>query len=335
MGKTSLARAVIHHAQITSQYNQYRHFVACDSAANKVQLAALIGAHLGLKPGKDLTRTVVRHLSNGPPSLLILDSLETVWEPAESRDGIEEFLSHLTDSNHLALIITMWGAERPMKVCWSRPFLVPLGPLSQEAAQKTFTDIADDTNEPIEVDKILSLTDNMPLAINLLAHLADLEGCTSVLSCWEGERTSLISDGLKDLPQTKDLLSLLSMLSDAELVQSKLPLDNILGCKAALIRTSLAYSDEHKRLKGLALIREHIQKIQPPGDHLVRPLLKCVQEQLQFCTEYYGTLSGSSTVGRILSNFANIQSILCNGLHHGHPDLKESIYCTCTRGRIK
>jgi hypothetical protein len=38
-------------------------------------------------------------------------------------------------------------------------------------------------------------------------------------------------------------------LSDIELVQSRLPFENILGCKAGLICTSLAYSDEHKRLK--------------------------------------------------------------------------------------
>jgi hypothetical protein len=105
MGKTSLARAVIHHTEIISRYGQCRHFVACDSAANKVELAALVGAHLGLKPGKDLTRVVVNHFSSSPPSLLILDNLETVWEPTELRAEIEEFLSLLTDVTHLALMV--------------------------------------------------------------------------------------------------------------------------------------------------------------------------------------------------------------------------------------
>jgi Cdc6-like AAA superfamily ATPase len=107
MGKTSVARAVVHHADITTKYEQ-RLFVACDSAASKVELAALIGAHLGLKPGPDLTCPVVQHFSSSPPSLLILDNLETLWEPAESRHDIEEFLSLLTDVNHLAL---MAGAD--------------------------------------------------------------------------------------------------------------------------------------------------------------------------------------------------------------------------------
>ncbi|KAF7345595.1 hypothetical protein MVEN_01578300 [Mycena venus] len=104
IGKTSLARAVLHHAEISAKYTQHRYFVACDSAANKIELAALIGAHLGLKPEKDLTQPVVQSFITGLPSFLILDNLETVWEPVESRNNIEEFLSLLTDVEHLALI---------------------------------------------------------------------------------------------------------------------------------------------------------------------------------------------------------------------------------------
>ncbi|KAJ7916098.1 P-loop containing nucleoside triphosphate hydrolase protein, partial [Mycena leptocephala] len=297
MGKTSLAKAILHHTKITAKYEQHRFFVTCDSAETKVELAALIGAHLGLKPGKDLTQSVVQHFSSSPPSLLILDNLETLWEPAESCHDIEEFLSLLTDVEHLALMITMRGAERPAKVAWTRPFLPPLKPLDQEAARNTFTDIADNGHSLEEVDKFLFLIDNMPLAISLLAHLVDSVGCSDVLSRWEEEKTSLISQGsdkrsnldlsislslssprIKSLPDSRELLSLLSIppdgLSDVELVQSKLPIDNILRCKATLIRTSLAYSDGHKRLKVLVPIREYMQKAQPPGNHLIRPLLK-------------------------------------------------------------
>ncbi|KAJ7903205.1 P-loop containing nucleoside triphosphate hydrolase protein, partial [Mycena leptocephala] len=301
MGKTSLARAIVHHTEILAKYEQHRFFVTCDSSATKLELAAHIGVHLGLKPGKDLTRPVIQHFSCGPPSLLILDNLETVWEPAESRGDIEELLSLLTDIKHLALIITMRGAERPSKVHWTRPFLLPLEPLRQEAALQTFIDIADDRHDPAEVDKILLLTDNMPLAINLLAQLADSEGCSTVLSRWEAEKTSHISDGydkrsnldlsislslssprLESSPHSQVLLSLLSMLpnglSNVELVQSKLPINNILGCKAALICTSLAYTDGHKRLKALVPVREYMQKIQPPGDGLIQPILKYFQQ---------------------------------------------------------
>src|SRR3978361_143414 len=141
----------------------------------------------------------------------------------------------------------MRGAERPSKVHWTRPILLPLQPLEQAAAHQTLINIVGDHHNPEEVDMVLSLTDNMPLAINLIAHLVDVEGCSSVLSRWEEERTSLISEGydkrsnldlsislslssprIKAVPHSEELLSLLSMLpdglSDVELLQSKLPI---------------------------------------------------------------------------------------------------------------
>ncbi|KAJ7892208.1 P-loop containing nucleoside triphosphate hydrolase protein [Mycena leptocephala] len=212
MGKTSLAQAVIHHTEITGRYNQQRFFIACDSASTQVELAALIGAHIGLKPVTDFTHPVIQYFSSSPHSLLILDNLETLWETNDSRGNIEEFLSLLTGMDHLALVITMRGAERPAKVAWTRPFLPPLKPLEQDAARQTFIDISDNTHDPEEVDRVLSLTDNLPLAINLVAHLVDTESCSNVLSRWEHERTSLISVGY-DRRSNLDLSISLSLSS--------------------------------------------------------------------------------------------------------------------------
>ncbi|KAJ7802514.1 P-loop containing nucleoside triphosphate hydrolase protein [Mycena olivaceomarginata] len=352
IGKTSLAQAVVHHPEIAARYDQLRFFVACDSAATKTELATLIGGHLGLKPGKDITRLVVNHFSHSPPTLLILDNFETLWEPAESREDVEEFLSLLTDVKHLALMITMRGAERPAKVSWSRPFLQPLTPLEHDAALQTFLDITDYEADQEEVDKVLALTDNMPLAINLLAHLVDSEGCSNVLSRWEQEKTTLISDGydrrsnlnlsislslasprIKKIPGAQELLSLLSILpdglSDTELMQSGLLTGNILSCKAALIRTALAYSDNQKRIKALMPIREYVYRIHPPADHLVQPLLHHFQELLELYIKFQGAQSSSAIVTRTSSNYADIQNVILNGLRPGHPDLAKSIYCCC------
>ncbi|KAJ7712663.1 hypothetical protein B0H14DRAFT_3637647 [Mycena olivaceomarginata] len=215
-----------------------------------------------------------------------------------------------TDIEHLALMITMRGAQRPGKMQWTRPFLQPLKPLDQDAARKTFIDIADENHNLDEVDKVLSLTDNMPLAVSLIAHLVDSEGCPNVLARWEREKISVISVGTDkeanleisislslSSPRlnrhSRDLLSLLSMLpdglSDVELVQSKLPIRNVLGCKAALIGTALAYSNEQKRLKALVPIREYMNKIQPPSENLIRPLFKHFQFLLKFFQDHRGS----------------------------------------------
>jgi hypothetical protein len=251
----------------------------------------------------------------------------------------------------------MRGAERPAKVQWTRPFLLPLKPLDQKAARLTFIDIADDKHDLDEVDKILSFTDNMPLAINLLAHLVDSEGCSNVLLRWEKEKTSMISEGfdkrsnldlsillplssprIKLLPQSQELLGLLGMLpdglSDVDLVQSKLPLEHPLKCKAVLKSTALAYSDGNKQLKVLMPIREYIQQHQRPEDQLVRTLLKHFQDLLYFFVEYMGTQPSAGTVHRLTSNFANIQNLLWWGLQEKHSNLLDNIHGVCHLNRF-
>jgi hypothetical protein len=370
MGKTSLSRAVLHHPDIASKFEQHRLFVACDTVSTSGQLAALIAAHIGLKAGNDSTQPIIRHFMNNP-SLLILDNLETIWEPMSSRGEMEKLLGLLTDVEHLALIVssipalscapgplmsgkqvTMRGAERPANIRWTRPFLEPLKPLPMDAARQTFSDITDNVHDTQEIDEILALTDNMPLAINLIAYLVDYEGLSNVLTRWETDRTSILSDGydkksnlelsisvslssprIASAPDAQELLSLLSMLpdglSDVELLQSKLPLASILACKSILLSTSLAYLDDQKRLRTLVPIREYVQKRHPPSRHLTQPIFRYFQDLLQLHSTYSGTLSSAQIVPRIRFNLANIQNVLSQGLQRDNPDLVDTIYSTC------
>ncbi|KAJ6579123.1 hypothetical protein DFH09DRAFT_338484 [Mycena vulgaris] len=350
MGKTSLARAVLHHPTVTGKYAQHRFFIACDSTLSKDELVTLIGAHLGLKPTRNLAKVILHHFTTNPACLLILDNLETLWESTEIRRDIEEFLSLLTGVKHLGLIITMRGTERPASVRWTRPFLPALKPLTQYAARQTFIDIADDCHNSDDIDKVLLLTGNMPLAIDLMAHLVDSEGCSQVLARWEEEKTSLISDGYKkqsnldlsismsllspritSVPHCRDLLSLLSMLpdglSDVELVKSQLPIKDILSCKAALLSTSLAYSDDQRRFKVLVPIREYMERSYPPMDDLIQALVNYFHQLLEFQYKYKGTVSASEMTLRITSNFSNIEGLLLNRLQHQNPAATDTIYC--------
>ncbi|KAJ6541015.1 hypothetical protein DFH09DRAFT_1174939 [Mycena vulgaris] len=350
MGKTSLARAALHHPDIAGKYQQC-FFVGCDSATTSIELADIIGAQLGLQTGKDLTKLVVQYFSRGPSCLLILDNLETVWEPMGSRAGVEEFLSLLTDVEHLGLLITMRGAERPAKVRWTRPFLLPLSPLTDDAARQTFIDIADDFHDNEEVNELLRLTDNMPLAVDLIAHLVDHEGCPNILARWKTEKTLLLSEGsdkrssldasirvslssprMKALPGARDLLSLLAILpdglADVELLQSSLPIQDLLGCKTLLLSTSLAYVDDRRRLKSLVPIREHMKHFHAPSASLIQSMHKYFHSLLDMYTQYLGVHRINNRMNQISSNLGNMQSILTEGLHLDNPDLTDVIYCT-------
>ncbi|KAJ7124281.1 hypothetical protein C8R44DRAFT_916912 [Mycena epipterygia] len=332
MGKTSLAKAALHHPDVISKY-QNRFFVASDSATTSVELAALIGLHIGLKPGKDLSKPVVHYFSNSIPSLLILDNLETLWEPMDSRGDIEEFLSSLTD-------ITMRGAERPAKVRWTRPFLQPLDRLSDDAAHQTFVAIAEDFHDNKDITKLLSLTDNMPLA---------------VLARWGTEKTSLLSGGHDkrsnlDMsitislssprlsPDAMDLLSLLSILpdglSEAELLQSKLSIKNILECRSILLRTSLAYEDDRKRLKSLVPIREHMQQFHPAPPLLINQVQKNFHLLLDVYENRFGSQQVAGHINQIISNMGNLHQVLLRGLQQDNPTLADTIDCAISLNRF-
>ncbi|KAJ7482459.1 hypothetical protein FB451DRAFT_1364523 [Mycena latifolia] len=332
MGKTSLAKAALHHPDIKSKYEQC-FFVAVDSVTTSIGLAVLIAEHIGVTPAKDVTQKVMHYFATHGLSLLILDNLETPWEPLESRGEI-----------------TMRGAERPAKVKWTRPFLAPLKPLSDVAARETFFAIAEDGHDSKDVNEVLLLTDNMPLAIDLMAHAVDFEGsCSTVLARWQTEKTSLLSAGndrKSDLDTSitislsssrmstgaKDLLSLLSILpdglSDVELVQSKLSMNDIMTCKATLLATSLAYMDDKRRLKSLVPIREHMQCFYPPSPLLIHPLQKYFHELLDLYQKYPRTQQGAGGVKHLALNVGNIRELLLRGLNQDNPHLAETIHCT-------
>ncbi|KAJ7725185.1 P-loop containing nucleoside triphosphate hydrolase protein, partial [Mycena metata] len=210
MGKTSLARAVLHHTDTCTKF-EHRFFVSAEAATTAVELAALIGLHLGLEPGKDLTKPVVRYFARQTGlCLLILDNLETPWEPIQSRGGVEKILSLLADVEHLALMITMRGSEQPGQVLWTSPFLHPLQPLSDEASQQVFEAITDDSHVSKDKSQLLAFTENMPLAAEKTAALSTGHHRTSNLDA----SIALSYSSPRITPGARELLRLLSILPD-------------------------------------------------------------------------------------------------------------------------
>ncbi|KAJ7471433.1 hypothetical protein B0H11DRAFT_2039968 [Mycena galericulata] len=351
MGKTSLATAVIHHTDIAAKYNR-RYFIACDSATTHSDLLSLVASHLELDATRNAVKTIIRSLSAGPPTLIVLDNLETPWEPRTFRLDIEEFLALLTDIPHLALLVTLRGAERPAKVRWTRPFLPALTPLSYDAALQTFSDIADDNHDETDIRELLRLTDHLPLAVSLIANAVSFEGSDTVLRRWKNESTTLLSEGqdkrsnldisimlslssprMRSVPGAQELLGVVSLLPDgiydSELIQTALPIRDIQKCKAALIRTSLAYVDRDERLKVLVPIREYVRSAHPPPPSLVRPMRKYLYDILMLWKSYR-QISAPDCIPRISANLGNFNSVLDWSLRFDVEDLSETIRSVLT-----
>ncbi|KAJ6556115.1 hypothetical protein B0H19DRAFT_1071248 [Mycena capillaripes] len=337
MGKTTLAMAALHHPAIMDKYSA-RHFISCESANTSVDLIIQIGLHLGLEPSSQLSKIIITHFKQCGPLLLVLDNFETPWEPSESRGDIEKFLSLLADIPSLALLITMRGAERPGKVKWTRPFLVPLEPLSLSASRKIFFEVADvpDAGEEPALDELLDLSGSLPLAVSLMANIASYEGYSATLSRWQIENTALLSDGhnkrsnleksitlslssprLSSSPHAKNLISLLSLLPDGiraeDLIAGRVPIPDVHKCQSLLVRTSLAYIDAHGCLKALCPIREYIRRVHPPATSISRPLRVYFQDLLQLW-ESRRELPSSNLAPRLVGYLGNINELMLQGL---------------------
>ncbi|KAJ6455176.1 P-loop containing nucleoside triphosphate hydrolase protein, partial [Mycena sanguinolenta] len=345
IGKTALAVAAVHNHKVADRYPS-RHFIPCDSAISDDSLVSLTASHLGLDATRSSVNHIIHRLSKGPPCLVILDNFETPWEPVGTRGKVENFLSLLTDITHVALLITMRGAERPSKVQWSHPFLRPLGPLTSTAARQTFIEIVDECDNGQEVDQLLELADNMPLAVQLVAAAAASEGVRATLERWRLESVQLLSAGhdkrsnlelsimlslssprMLSSPHAFDLLSLMSLFSDGitdlDLGQSKIPIPGILDSKAILIRTSLAYVEPVGRFQVLAPIREYVHKNRPPSPMLVRPVRDHFNHLLALWRK--NQLFDGDLIPRIVSNLGNLHNVLFHELNSDDADLRETI----------
>jgi hypothetical protein len=247
--------------------------------------------------------------------------------------------------------VTMRGIERPSKTRWSRPFLQPLETLAPTAARETFLDIVDEIEDDSKLDAVLRLADNLPLALTILANIASYEGLDSVLSRWDLEATSLLSEGIDKrtnleasisislssprmlaLPNARQLLSVLSQMPDgipeATLTELSLPFDDVARCRVTLCRTSLAYIGPDRRVKVLAPIREYMRAKYPPSPQLFHPL-KAYVYSLVLLSRHFELLPSAGLLHMLSSNLGNIHTVLLRALDANDPpsELKETIIC--------
>ncbi|KAF7330017.1 AAA domain-containing protein [Mycena kentingensis (nom. inval.)] len=364
VGKSSLALAALYDARVVHRFGSGRHFVSCEAG----DIVSALGNHLGvaLAKGRSAVDVVLGWLEKGGQCVLVLDNVETAWEPSESRQGVEDLLSRLSGLPNLHLIITLRGEERPAKVSWTRPFLRPLQPLSDDAARQTFLDITDvPTSELPQVNTLLRLTDNLPLAITLLASLASFEGVPSVLERWESERISLLTEGtdkssnlltsielsissprLRAIPEALLLLRILAVLPDGATEHTfasmggPLATMNIALCRITLCRTSLAYTDQSTgRIKVLVPIREHLLAAYPAPAALLRPVEDFFYSHVEiFCTRWakvsVADSSSPQLIKRVSSDLGNIYSLLRLAVAKERVLSRESIQCILNLARF-
>ncbi|KAI0246915.1 hypothetical protein BJV78DRAFT_1157567 [Lactifluus subvellereus] len=233
-GKTTLANAVLTHPRIQHHFGSARYFIPCESIFSSGALLVEIAKCLGvLHEGSDASWSRIHAILNDKESIICLDNFESPWDQdGDIRYAVEELLSRITEIHLVTLLITMRGIVRPAQTHWTKPWLAPLKTLTHDAAREIWEQIADNCDDSAE--ELIKAVDYVPLAVNLLAHLAQATSPVLLLREWNKKQTGLIqmdqthklsnleysiqlsidSRRMKANPSAKDLLGVLSILPD-------------------------------------------------------------------------------------------------------------------------
>ena len=204
IGKSTLALAALHSPRTVARYGDRRYFIACDRARDATTLLNVLAEHFELTVPEEADVARIREIvlerlaCRGNPAAIVLDNFDSPWENLRNRDGVEALLNAITAISNLAIIVTLRGAERPLGVGWTRPCLPPLMPLDTEASAAAFIALSDVPEDEPLLPKLLDRCGGHPLAITLLANIAQYESLSALLARWEQESTSMLDRGPQD-----------------------------------------------------------------------------------------------------------------------------------------
>ncbi|KZS97105.1 TPR-like protein [Sistotremastrum niveocremeum HHB9708] len=197
IGKTAIAQFVYHHDDTQSSFGPRRYFIACDACNTLALLLTAIAAAIkaDTSDGNVYDSVLAALKSSNDPLLLILDNAETFWI-SEEQQHVIHVLQHISTMSHITLIMTIRGVEKPYGVEWDH--LEPVDVLTLEAARTTFLHIATDVKPSDSVDRLLRKVDCVPLAVTLLARLAQTETVEVLHDRLAEEKSSLMQVDFAD-----------------------------------------------------------------------------------------------------------------------------------------
>ncbi|EJD36533.1 hypothetical protein AURDEDRAFT_188369 [Auricularia subglabra TFB-10046 SS5] len=341
MGKTSLALNVLHTPALVDHFGDARYFIACDAADGQSTLVQLISAAFGMCTSSSAAlKKRLTVLSRGRPALLVLDNFESAWETPELRQDAEQLLQVLAEVPLLSIITTLRGTERPLGLSWTRPFLPPLQPLRDDAAMMTFATISDVDESDAHMTDLIAVTENVPLALVLMANLAQYESPAGLLARWNQVHTAMLRRGggrdrlssldvsitlsvqshrVSSSPDAANVLSLLSLVPNGVMETDLAAWSSELDTHRAvstLVQTALGYRTSEQRVRVLAPIRSFMLSRHPPSDSLARGVYDYYFNLAELVFKAGVDTSGYEAVSSISPELENVQSVIRHALNH-------------------
>ncbi|TDL23914.1 hypothetical protein BD410DRAFT_767765 [Rickenella mellea] len=214
VGKTSVAAAVFHNPRIKDYFQNHRTFISCEAllTADSLTESLCRGFDLSIQDGKPL-KTLLNYLQSAPQILLVLDNFETLWDADNENQDTLKLLRNLSTLTNLHILMTIRGILRPPGISWTEPVLEPLPVLSVDIAKMAYLAISP-TYDHDSLEQLLEKVGYLPLAINLLANLAQMGFSPSaLLAAWVKEQTRMLTLGGKNKLESLDISISLSVRS--------------------------------------------------------------------------------------------------------------------------
>jgi tetratricopeptide (TPR) repeat protein len=239
-------------------------------------------------------------------------------------------LSRFAAIKTLTLLVTMRGSERPVGTAWTRPFILPLTPLDSDAAHQTFVTISDAPKDDPHIEELLKVLDNLPLAITLMANLAQSETPEVLLRRWYLEHTAMLTRGpdhhsslevsisisldgprMRQNPHASHVLRLLALLphgsKDLEAIAPNI--HNVHNAAAVLKQVGLAHVDGIGSLRVLAPVRRFIIQNYPPDPASWKPVQTYYENMARLSSKIERGMDGKSIIERLSSETSNMQAV--------------------------
>ena len=197
IGKTSTALHILHHKDVVSRYQKYRYFVGCDAVNSAEALATLIiqVMQVPARVGENIVTFLHGILLSSPPTLLLLDNFETVWDVPAGREGILDLLQKIGNAKNVSLMITIRAAVPPPSITWTHSScLLPLAPLDAKSLFLAINPslMEEDNDSHKSLDTLLAEMDYVPLAVHLLAQVSRGFSPHYMLKRWRDEKTAML-----------------------------------------------------------------------------------------------------------------------------------------------
>lgn len=336
IGKTEMTKAVAHHKDVAQRFSDRRWFVPLEMATTADALQDAIARALGCDPRKDF-QAVLDSLRNRQ-TLLVLDNLETPWEPIAERRATEQTLAALGALSGLIMLASFRGSEYVGEPHWVEHRLQEL---SHVHTTELFAAIAGEwVLDDRHLGNFTKALGGIPLAIELVARRA--HGHRSLAPLWlewvrigtdlakhpdyaEGRLTSLphsIELSLRSSRMTIPAMRLFRMLGHCPAGLSADDCDALIGEDAfeageRLLRLGLAV-DREGDFDLLPPIREYAARnYQPEGGDQNR-WADYFLENAPKSVAYMGFAARSGATAHV--EFENIEAAFRAKIRHGRLD---------------